>query len=76
MVGAFSTGILVVRKVEASLGVGLPNQGEAIQEPTGVCRPLDMAPLNFDGLPGLLLRTLQRIKLDQGWSYRRAHHHP
>lgn len=75
MAGAFPSGILAIREVEASLGIGLPDQGEAIQEPTGVCRPLDMAPLNLDGLPRLLLRTLQRIQLAQGRSSRRAHYH-
>ncbi|KAJ3513203.1 hypothetical protein NM208_g15219 [Fusarium decemcellulare] len=35
--------------------------GEAVQEPPGICCPSDMAALNLHGLPRLLLRALQRV---------------
>lgn len=51
--------ILAVRKVQAPLGIRIPHQGQAVQEPARVWRPLDLASVCVKGLQGLLLRALQ-----------------
>jgi hypothetical protein len=64
--------ILAVRKVQTSLGIRLPHQGQAIQEPPGIRRPPDMAALHVQGLQRLLLRALQSSQPSKG---RRRHPH-
>lgn len=59
VVCSVSTRVLAVREIQASMGLWISHQGQALQEPAGVCRPHHLAPLVITRVQRLLLRTLQ-----------------
>jgi hypothetical protein len=77
VVCAVPTWVLAVRKVEASVGVWLSGQSQAVQEPPRVWHPLAMASLSIKELRRLLLCSLQRSQCQQDQLSQRgyAHHH-
>lgn len=65
MVCQLSARILVIREVEASLGIRVPYQVEALQEPARVRSTSHLAAFVILRLQGLLLRALQFAQRDE-----------